>query len=568
VRAALVAVAVFVVALGTPPATNPAQAGAAHSLIQGSGSSWSANAVNQWIADVQATGLQVVFTASGSAQGRKDFGYRTNDFAISEIGFQGADPITGESDTPQGRAYAYLPIVSGGTAFPYQIRVRGQLVRNLRLSGQTLAKIFTNQITDWSDPQITADNNGRALPSLPIIPVVHAEGAGSTAHFTDWLDKQYPTIWRPFVGGAGMTEYYPRKDPAIAQSGSDGVMNFVASAAANGAIGYDEYSYALGKNYPVAKIENAAGYYALPTQYNVAVALTRAIINEDRSSPDYLLQTLDNVYTYADPRVYPLSSYSYMIEPTAPDDSKMTTAKRQTLADFLYYSICDGQKEMGPIGYSPLPVNLVQAGFDQIGKLKQADAGVDLTSRDVSTCHNPTFVPGQPNQNYLAQIAPMPPSCDQSGQGPCAGAGDPGTKNPPTTAGGGGGGGPGGSGGSGGASKAQGGTGAAGTGPGATDAVATNGATATDATGPAGTTPGQATDDGASGTGDSETAAAVLVNPRLRADTLSASPPYDVSGEPVVLAPLAVLLLIAAIVVPALLARRLSPVPDAPGGDA
>ena len=50
-------------------------------------------------------------------------------------------------------------------------------------------------------------------------------------------------------------------------------MNFLTSKAANGAIGYDEYSYALGKNYPVAKVENTAGYYTLPTQYNVAVAL-------------------------------------------------------------------------------------------------------------------------------------------------------------------------------------------------------------------------------------------------------------------------------------------------------
>ena len=32
-------------------------------------------------------------------------------------------------------------------------------------------------------------------------------------------------------------------------------MNFVASAAANGTIGYDEYSYPLDKNYPVVKIE-------------------------------------------------------------------------------------------------------------------------------------------------------------------------------------------------------------------------------------------------------------------------------------------------------------------------
>src|SRR3954470_2292350 len=137
IRAGLIVAVALLMSLITPPA----QATSAHALIQGSGSGWSANAVNQWVADVQPNGLQVVYTASGSAQGRKDFGYRTNDFAVSEIGYQGRDPLTGESDTPQGRGYAYLPLVSGGTSFPYQIRVRGQLVRNLRLSGETLTKI-------------------------------------------------------------------------------------------------------------------------------------------------------------------------------------------------------------------------------------------------------------------------------------------------------------------------------------------------------------------------------------------------------------------------------------------
>jgi phosphate transport system substrate-binding protein len=398
-----------------------AGADGSHALIQGSGSSWSSNALNQWVADVQPNGIQVVYTASGSAQGRKDFAFRTTDFAVTEIGYQGVDELTGDSDTSQGRAYSYLPIVAGGTAFPYQIRVHGDLVRDLRLSGATVAKIFTNQITDWSDPAITADNNGRVLPSLPIIPVVHSEGSGTSAHFTDYLDKQFPDLWRAFNGGSGLTEYYPRVGSAIAQSGSEGLMNFITSSAANGSIGYVEYSYPLGKDYPVAKIENAAGYFTLPTQYNVAVALTQAIINSDVNSPDYLLQDLTNVYTYNDPRTYVMSSYSYMVIPTASDDSKMTTAKRQSIADFLYYSICEGQREVGPIGYSPLPVNLVQAGFAQTARLHTADANVDLTQRDVSTCHNPTFDPTDLSRNRLAEIAPPPLPCDQRGQTLCTG---------------------------------------------------------------------------------------------------------------------------------------------------
>ncbi|WP_460445606.1 substrate-binding domain-containing protein, partial [Angustibacter aerolatus] len=418
-RAALLLTA----ALGALAATTAAPAQAkVHAPVNGSGSSWSSNAVNQWIADVTPSGLKVTFTANGSATGRKNFAFKTTDFALSDIGFQGSDSVTGEADTSNGRAFAYLPIVAGGTSFPYQIRVGTKKVRDLRLSSSTLAKIFTNQITNWNDPAVTKDNNGRQLPSLPIIPVVHSEGSGSTAQFTRYLDTVEPGTWRPFLGRSGLTEYYPRKGQAVAQNGSDGVINYINSAAANGAIGFDEYSYALAKNMPVAKLRNAAGYFTLPTQYNVAVALTQAQINTDKSSPNYLLQNLDRVYTYRDVRTYALSSYSYMIIPTAANDQTMTTGKRQTLADYLKYSICEGQREMGPIGYSPLPINLVQASFDQTAKLKQADPDVDVASSTVSSCRNPTFVPGQPKRNYLAEIAPKPPACDEVGAGPCSGS--------------------------------------------------------------------------------------------------------------------------------------------------
>jgi phosphate transport system substrate-binding protein len=525
---AIRAVAVVTALLALGAAAEPANA-SSHALIQGSGSSWSANAINQWIADVQSNGLQVVYTPSGSAQGRKDFAYKTTDFAVTEIGYQGVDPTTGAQDTSLGRAYSYLPVVAGGTSFPYQIRVGGQLVRNLRLSGATLSKIFTNQITNWDDPAITADNNGRKLPSLPIIPVVHSEGSGTSAQFTRYMDSLYPSIWRPYQGRSGLTEYYPRKGAMIAQSGSDGVMNFVSSKAANGSIGFDEYSYALAKNYPVIKLENAAGYFTLPTQYNVAVALTQARINTSHNDPTcptgpsncYLLQNLDKVYTYSDPRTYPMSSYSYMVIPTASDDSKMTTAKRQTLADFLYYSVCEGQKEMGPIGYSPLPINLVEASFAQIGTLKTADPNVDLTQRSVSTCHNPTFVAGQPTRNYLAEIAPKPPACDKSGEGPCTGNGDTGTTNPSSSSG------------SGGKTKAG----------SAATASATAGASAA-----AGGVVDPVTGQVEQGTGTGTLGNAVAVSAEL---PLSRSEPT--AG---VLAPLTVGLLILALVLPPLLGRR------------
>lgn len=420
-RSALVLAAGLTVLVSLGLAPDRGGASSSHEQINGSGSSWAFNAVNQWITDVTQNGLQVSFTPNGSAAGRQDYANGVTDFAVSDIGYQGKNPITGGIDA-SNRAYAYLPMVAGGTAFPYHLTVGGQRIVNLRLSSVTLAKIFTNQITSWNDPEITADNNGRALPAIPIIPVIHSEGAGTTYQFTDFLYTQYPSLWHDFSGYSFPVEYWPTgKGSQVAENGSDGVMSFIKSSAGQGSIGYDEYSYALGAGYPVVPIENAAGYFTFPDAYDVAVSLTQAQINYDKSSQNYLLENLAHVYSYNDPRTYPLSSYTYLIEPTSGSDPTMNTAKRQTLADFVSYSICQGQAEMAPIGYSPLPVNLVQASYQQVDLLHSADPGVSVTNANVANCHNPTFVAGQPDNNYLAQIAPQPPLCAKAGQGPCAG---------------------------------------------------------------------------------------------------------------------------------------------------
>ena len=410
---------------GTASAQGAVGRAAPYTTIEGTGSTWSELIVQKWIADVDANGMKVVYTGGGSSKGRKDFAQATNDFAISEIPYQGVDE-KGNADKSD-RPYAYLPIVAGGTAFTYQLKIGSQQVRNLRLSGETIARIFTGGITNWDDPAIAKDNNGRKFPSLPITPVVRSDGSGTTAQFTTWMDSQYPSVWRPYFGRSGLTSYYPVKSGSrmTAQSGSDQVMNTVKGFAGNGSIGYVEYSYPVNANYPVVKVLNKAGYFVEPTQYNTAVALTRAKID-----PTTLTQDLRGVYVNPDPRAYPISSYSYMIVPTSANDARMTTSKRQTLADFIYYSLCTGQTSAGKYGYSPLTLNLVKAGFDQVAKLKKADPGVNLTNRDVRSCNNPTFDGKNPGHNVLADKAPQPAACDKQGAGPCGTA--TGTNRPST----------------------------------------------------------------------------------------------------------------------------------------
>jgi phosphate transport system substrate-binding protein len=158
---------------------------------------------------------------------------------------------------------------------------------------------------------------------------------------------------------------------------------------------------------------NAAGYYTEPTPQNVAVSLLQAQINMDSSNPAvYLTENLSNVYTDPDPRTYPLSSYSYLILPTQVQ-GQFTKDKGQTLAAFSYYAMCQGQQDSASLGYSPMPINLVEASFAQIAKIP----GAAVQNINIQSCNNPTFTPS--GQNLLAQDAPQPPACDKQGPTQC-----------------------------------------------------------------------------------------------------------------------------------------------------
>ena len=418
--AALLTAVLALAAAGSMGPGTPA-AFAADEQILASGSTWSANAMNQWQADEQRYGVDVQFTPSSSGQGRSDFAAYQNDFANSDIPFQGTDPLTGQTDTSNGRAFAYIPIVAGGTSFMYRLFDGKNQVTNVRLSGQTITKIFTGRITMWNDPQITADMNGHALPAKKIQVVVESNGSGTTAQFTDWMAKQYADLWKAYAGQDKPTSYYPVNAPNItAENGDAAVAGTIDSPGYDGAIGYLQYSYPLKLGYPVVKVENSAGYFTTPTPYNAAVALTRAQINtaNPNDPTTYLTQDLTQVYSNPDPRSYPLSSYSYSIIPIDPNDRRIDTGKAKTFADFAYYFLCQGQDSMPTLGYSPLTINLVQDAFAQVAKYSHIQPA-DIQNRDATTCNNPTYYPQDPAKNRLAEIDPAPQACDRAGQGPC-----------------------------------------------------------------------------------------------------------------------------------------------------
>ncbi len=94
----------------------------------------------------------------------------------------------------------------------------------------------------------------------------------------------------------------------------------------------------------------------------------------------------------------------------------MTTAKRQTLADYLYYSICQGQAEMGRSATRRCRSTWCRPASTRSRLLHTADAKVDLTNENVDDLQQPDVRRRQPDRNYLAQIAPQPTACDKRGR--------------------------------------------------------------------------------------------------------------------------------------------------------
>jgi phosphate ABC transporter phosphate-binding protein len=537
----LAAATALTAALGTFAAPTPALA-ASYVPINGAGSTWAENAINQWTGDVSQYGMEVNYAGTGSSDGRNQFKAGTVDFAASDIPYGETDD--GIVDPPPSRGFAYMPVVAGGTSFMYHLDIGGRRVTDLRLSGDVITKIFTGNITRWNDPAITAENPGLSMPQRQIIPVVRTDGSGSTAQLTTWMAQEYPSVWNAYCAKAnrvsnpcGTTSLYPiiPGSDFIGQSLDSGVTGYVAQSTSEGSITYTEYSYALQSGFPVARMLNAAGYYNLPTASNVAVALVKAQINENSANPAvYLTQNLTNVYTDPDPRTYPLSSYSYLVIPTT-TASPFNNAKGQTLGAFAYYLLCQGQQTMGPLGYSPLPINLVQAGFKQILRIPGAVA----QSINIAGCNNPTFSAN--GTNTLVASAPQPPVCAKAGPTQCAADGV--TAIPA--------GGSGGSSGSGGGSSAAGGSGqgasASGTGKASASANASAGAAA-NATQSSAVNPD--TGQGAGGGSGANSS----YNPNVVAEPVSiGSPPPTPVG--LVLTVAAVIFLLGAIFGPAALAR-------------
>ena len=407
--ASRVALAAAVAAAALAIAASPAFASGP--TLNGAGSTWVQIALDQWRADATKMGLTINYQGVGSTSGRQLYIINQVDFAASEIPF-----LPSEISQLQGenKSYQYLPDVAGGTALMYNLKdAAGHSITTLRLSATAIADIFTGRVTNWDSPVLRADNPGLALPNLPLRAVVRSDGSGTSAKLADYIAHLAPAIWSPFARAHGLTlpvqYWYPFKN-AVAVRGSDGVANFVSNPSVGvGSIGYVEAGYVYEHNMTPVFVKNRSGYYSAPSSYNVATALAHATLNRD------LTQNLLPVYGAPERNAYPLASYSYLITQTTGFDP----AKGAVLGKWIIYIACAGQKEAAPLGYSPLPKNLISDVFDAVNRIPGAPTPPPITP---SSCPNPTvtgqgFGGGPQNKGSVLPPGPLGGGSGEGGSG-------------------------------------------------------------------------------------------------------------------------------------------------------
>lgn len=401
---------VVILAVGLGMLLTAGTAGATTTLVKlnGQGSTYAALAFTTWTKTVQDQGLNVNYTATGSPAGLQAYEENTADFAGTEAEYSElyADSATGTPNAHVSRGFAYTPDVAGATAIMYHVALNANgsdPVNYLHLSRLTVARIFLGIITNWDSPTITADNKGLVLPNEPITLVYRTGQSGTTALFYDFVAKTDPSQFLPWAQANGFptharvwevdngTSTFPPKTRSEGFSASTQQAQAVASSAGLWSIGYDEFGYAKVFNDNVAWIENASGNWVQPYAVNIAAALQSAVLAPDTS------QTLDGVYTSTNPLTYPISAYSYILYQCAPTSTRPTcktpytnTGITNTMAKFMRYIACTGQKTMARIGYSPLPAKLSQFMANAVGYMTGQPAE-QLTAQN---CANPQFQGG------------------------------------------------------------------------------------------------------------------------------------------------------------------------------
>ncbi len=310
--------------------------------LQGSGATFPKPFYEEVKAQLEkkAKNFKVEYSGGGSGKGKQDLQDQVVDFA-------GSDSLVKADDVPKfkGGRFLYFPTVAAPITVSYNLKG----VNQLRLSPDTLARIFQGEITNWNDPAIAADNSDVDLPDRPITVARRADGSGTTSNFTRYLKSAAPGTWKL---DAGDTVQWP--EGTQAGNGNAGVAQTVKDT--EGAIGYVDFSDAKATGLKFAAIRNRSGKFVEPTLEAASAALEGSEIKDDL--------TYDPLNAPGD-AVYPITAPTWILVYAKQPDSE----KLEAIRGFLTFVLTEAQEFAADVDYARLPRTLQQRALAQLDQI-------------------------------------------------------------------------------------------------------------------------------------------------------------------------------------------------------
>jgi phosphate transport system substrate-binding protein len=304
--------------------------------LTGSGSTAQANAMDHFITGYEETcsGKQLAYTASGSGAGVADFLAAKTDFGGSDSPLSG-DEYAAAKQRCGGADAWNLPVVFGPIGITFNVKTTDVLT----LDAPTLAKIFSGAITRWDDPAITALNGN--MPAEDIHVIHRSDASGTSDNFQHYLQAASGGAWtkgagKTFNGGVGTSA-----------QGNEGTSQAVKNT--EGAITYNEWSYAMKQHLDVAGIKTAGGVVHIGNDW---VGKTISDVTIKGQGNDLVLD-LSKVYATTTSGAYPILLASYEIVCSKYPDAEVGKAVKA----FMQSTITEGQQGLTQLGYIPLPAD-------------------------------------------------------------------------------------------------------------------------------------------------------------------------------------------------------------------
>jgi phosphate transport system substrate-binding protein len=307
--------------------------GVAHATdVTGAGSSFVFPVLSKWSQEYSKTSPnRINYQSIGSGGGIAQIKASTVTFGASDA------PLS--ADDLKASGLGQFPSVIGGIV-PV-VNIEGVAPGQLKLDGETLAKIFTGTINTWNDPAIVALNPDVTLPSATITVVHRSDGSGTSFNFTNYLSK-VSEDWKSRIG-SGTSVQWP---VGVGGKGNEGVSAYVKQI--KNSIGYVEYAYAHTNKIPHTQLKNAAGKFVQPDAKSFQAAADTA---DWANAKDFNL-----IMTNAPgDTAWPITATTWIIMYKQAKNAEQSNAA----FDFFKWSLENGQAQATELDYVALPKSLV-----------------------------------------------------------------------------------------------------------------------------------------------------------------------------------------------------------------